>query len=302
MAHRGAHGRAGGGAGENTAAAVRAAARLGYAWVETDVRATADGVAVLAHDADLVRTAGHDAVIAATTLADLVALAPATTTLAQACAAAPVHLNIDVKDARAIPDMVALATAHPHLVARWRLASFSETRRRAAVAALAAVPGTQRVRSSASAPLAALCWALAHAPAPRAARGAALSLVARAAGIDCLQLPPTATLRPPRPRLPRLPRPPRLPRSSGDRRSRTVVVVDAALLDAAHRAGLEVHVWTVDDPDQMQRLLDAGADAVITDDAPAAAAVLAARGAWSPSAPPAAGDQDGDAAGEEEAR
>ena len=268
MAHRGAHGRAGGGAGENTAAAVRAAARLGYAWVETDVRATADGVAVLAHDADLVRTAGHDAVIAETTLGDLRALAPATTTLAQACEAAPVHLNIDVKDARAIPAMVALATAHPHLVARWRLASFSETRRRAAVAALAAVPGTQRVRSSASAPLAALCWALAHAPAPRRARGAALGAVARAARIDCLQLPPTAALRPP------------------GSWARTVAVVDPALLDAAHRGGLEVHVWTVDDPAQMAILLDAGVDAIITDDAAAAAAVLRARSAWPPSTTP----------------
>ena len=277
MAHRGAHGPVGAGE-ENTAAAVRAAADLGYAWVETDVRATADGVAVLAHDGDLVRTAGHGALIAATTLADLLALAPGTTTLAQACAAAPgVHLNIDVKDARAIPAMVALATAEPHLVARWRLASFSERRRRAAVAALAAVPGAGRVRSSASAPLAALCWALAHAPAPRPARGRALSLVARAAGIDCLQLPPTAEVRLP-----------------GARRSRTVAVVDAALLDAAHRAGLEVHVWTVDDPDHMARLLDAGVDAVITDDAPAAAAVLAARGAWPPPAPAAVDDADHD--------
>ena len=258
---------------------MRAAADLGYAWVETDVRATADGAVVLAHDGDLARTAGHGAVIATTTLADLLALAPTTTTLAQACAAAPVALNIDVKDARAIPGLVALATADPSLLARWRLASFSETRRRAAVAALAAVPGTARVRSSASAPLAALCWALAHAPAPRAARGAALSLVARATGIDALQLPPTVTLRPPRP--PRQPRP--------GRRSTTVVLVDAALLDAAHRAGLEVHVWTVDDPEQMAALLDAGVDAIITDDAATAAAVLTARHAWPPPAPPAGG-------------
>lgn len=268
MAHRGAHGPGGGGAGENTAAAVRAAARLGYPWIETDVRATADGVAVLAHDPDLARTTGSPATIAGTTLAGLLALDPTTTTLAQACeAAGAAHLNIDVKAEAAVPALVALATARPHLVARWRIASFSETRRRTAVAALAAVPGAQRPRSSASAPLAATCWTLAHAPLPRRARGAALAAVRRATGIDCLQLPPTARVRPP-----------------GARRARVLPVVDAALLDAAHRARLEVHAWTVDDPDLMVALLDAGVDALITDDAPALAAVMRRRGAWPPRA------------------
>lgn len=265
MAHRGAHGARAGGAGENTAAAVRAAVDLGYPWIETDVRATADGALVLAHDPDLARTAGHPATIAGTTLAALLAIDPTTTTLAQACAAAgAAHLNIDVKDAAAVPALVALAARQPALVARWRIASFSETRRRTAVAALAALPGVARPRSSASAPLAGICWALAHAPLPPRARGAALAAVRRATGIDALQLPPTA----------HLPLP-------GTRR-RQVAVVDAALIDACHRAHLQVHVWTVDDPDLMNALLDAGVDALITDDAPALAAVMRARGTWPP--------------------
>lgn len=42
-------------------------------------------------------------------------------------------------------------------------------------------------------------------------------------------------------------------------------VVSARFVADAHRAGLAVQVWTVDDPDQARRLLDWGVDALITD-------------------------------------
>ncbi len=38
-----------------------------------------------------------------------------------------------------------------------------------------------------------------------------------------------------------------------------------ALIEAAHASGLEVNVWTVNDPDQITQLAAMGADAVITD-------------------------------------
>lgn len=49
----------------------------------------------------------------------------------------------------------------------------------------------------------------------------------------------------------------------------------AALVAKAHRLGIEVHYWTINDPAEAERLLALGADAVMTDDPAAVAPVLA---------------------------
>ena len=51
-------------------------------------------------------------------------------------------------------------------------------------------------------------------------------------------------------------------------------------VDTAHRLGLQVHVWTIDDPAVMADLLDIGVDGVMTDDADALKQVLVGRDAW----------------------
>jgi glycerophosphoryl diester phosphodiesterase len=44
-----------------------------------------------------------------------------------------------------------------------------------------------------------------------------------------------------------------------------VTVVDRALVERAHEAGLAVNVWTVNAPDDMRAMVEAGVDAIITD-------------------------------------
>ena len=86
-----------------------------------------------------------------------------------------------------------------------------------------------------------------------AAAFAAASLTGRMPrlGADCLQVPP----------------------SRGP-----VPVVTERFLAAAHRAGLPVHVWTVDEEAEMHELLDRGVDGLMTDRPRVLREVFAARG------------------------
>jgi glycerophosphoryl diester phosphodiesterase len=54
-------------------------------------------------------------------------------------------------------------------------------------------------------------------------------------------------------------------------------VVSPATIAAAHRLGLDLHVWTVDDPATMRRLLDWGVDGLMSDRPDLLAAVLSER-------------------------
>ncbi|CAN5861096.1 glycerophosphodiester phosphodiesterase [soil metagenome] len=58
-----------------------------------------------------------------------------------------------------------------------------------------------------------------------------------------------------------------------------VEVLDRALVETAHDAGLVVNTWTVDDPFRMQELIDLGVDGIITNVPDVARAVVDGRGA-----------------------
>ena len=63
-------------------------------------------------------------------------------------------------------------------------------------------------------------------------------------------------------------------------RHRGVRIVDRAFVERAHALGRQVHVWTVDDPDEAVRLLDLGVDGLITDRTDVIKDVLVGRGQW----------------------
>ena len=62
---------------------------------------------------------------------------------------------------------------------------------------------------------------------------------------------------------------------------RGIPVVTARMVRAAHARGIPVQVWTVDDEAEMDRLLDLGVDALMTDRPALLKAVLQRRGQWS---------------------
>jgi glycerophosphoryl diester phosphodiesterase len=67
-----------------------------------------------------------------------------------------------------------------------------------------------------------------------------------------------------------------VPERQGD-----LVVVDEPFVAAAHAAGKVVHVWTVNDTESMERLLDLGVDGIISDVPTTLCGILARRGvAW----------------------
>jgi glycerophosphoryl diester phosphodiesterase len=60
-----------------------------------------------------------------------------------------------------------------------------------------------------------------------------------------------------------------------------IEVVNQVFVDAAHNHGLAVHVWTINETPEMERLLDLGVDGIITDTPSPLVQLLTQRGvAW----------------------
>ena len=226
---------------ENSMAAFRAAVDLGVSHLETDVHATSDGVLVAFHDDRLDRLTDGRGRIAALPYAQVrrarIGGTEPIPSLEEVLEAFPrTRINIDVKATSAVRPLVRLLR-RTRAYDRVCVASFSDLRRRLVQTRLA-----QPVAASPGRTLLTAYWAAGRLPG--AGRPVRPWLARRVA---CLQVPPQA----------------------GPMR------VDRAFTEAAHAAGLQVHVWTVNDPEVMRRLVADGVDAIITDRADLALQVVA---------------------------
>lgn len=206
---------------ENSPAAFQNAVDLGCPVVETDVRATGDGHAIVFHDATMDRTTNLTGPIAALTREQVgnsrLANNEAPMTLVEALVRWPdLTLNVDVKSDDGVEPFLR-AVAQTGAWDRVCAAAFSTARLR-------------RLRRLGG---------------PRLATSAGPSEVARIK-LGLADHSPACALQVPE-------------------RVRGVPVVTPGFVRRAHRAGLQVHVWVVDEPDRMARLLDLGVDALITD-------------------------------------
>jgi glycerophosphoryl diester phosphodiesterase len=233
---------------ENTWTAFEYAVKLGYTYLETDARATSDGKLVAFHDRTLYRMTGVPGRLGALPYREVAALRVAGTEpiplIEDLLGAWPdVRFNIDLKDEAGI-------AALPGVLRRtgaWDrvcVTSFSGGRLRAARGLF------DRPVCMATSP--ATIAAVRYSIRPASPDKQTTLLARRLARwqVSCAQVPGR--------------------------------VANSAFIRRAHGLGLDVHVWTINDRAQMTRLLDLGADGIMTDDLETLRDVLIERGQWHP--------------------
>ncbi|WP_344047717.1 glycerophosphodiester phosphodiesterase [Nocardioides panacihumi] len=228
---------------ENTLAAFEHAVALGYSHLETDVHTTSDGVLLAFHDAVLDRVTDTSGEIATMTLADV--------------------RKARIGTHHQVPTLAELFDSFPG-------ASFNiDLKSRTAASALAAFlderSAWDRAVVSSFSPATLRMF--------RRLSGGRARTGAHPLEVAAYLLLPSA-------RLARLLTPGRpvalqIPHTRGP-----VVVASRGLIRRAHANGLQVHVWTIDDPAEMRELLDRGVDGLMTDRTDLLKDVLVARGQW----------------------
>jgi glycerophosphoryl diester phosphodiesterase len=228
---------------ENTMAAFEACVALGYRYLETDVRVTADGVLVAFHDATLERVTDRSGRIEHLPWAEVASARiggrEPIVRLEDLLGAWPdVRFNLDIKAAGVLAPLVR-TVRRMGVADRICLGSFSDAR----LAAARRLFGPS------------VCTSLG----PRGVAALRLSSYSpRAAGLVRMQAGCA-----------------QVPLQLGGR-----ALVDERFVAAAHDRGLQVHVWTVDDPAECTRMLDLGVDGIMTDRPAMLRELLEKRGEW----------------------
>lgn len=218
------------GVSENTLESFLEALAHGATHIETDIRATSDGHAVLFHDSDLSRVSDSAKLLVDLTLEELQSIelnsGGRIPSLCEILIALPeVKLNLDIKSRAAINATV-FAIEQNRAHHRVLITSFSNARRRATLAGL-----SHPVKSSASAFTVLGAWVCHYVL-------FGLGLTWRLNGLAALQIP---------------------------LRKGPLRFDGKSFIDKVSSLGVELHYWTINDPDQMRRLLELGAQGIVTD-------------------------------------
>lgn len=226
---------------ENSLAAFTHAYELGYRYLETDVRCTSDGAVYAFHDDTLARMTGNPAAFASLT---------AETVAAER-----------LGGREPIPTLDELLKAFPD--ARINIDVKSDDAVDATCAVIEEHDAVGRV-----------CLASFDHRRLRRIRKRLPSVATAASSRETalVKLLPAPTLR--------LVRIPRAVCLQVPDRHHGIRVVTRRFVRRAHARGLHVHVWTVDDAETINRLLDLGIDGIITDRTDILKDVLVARGTW----------------------
>src|SRR3954469_16851942 len=230
---------------ENTLPAFQACVDLGYRYLETDVRVTADGVLVVFHDPTLERVTDRTGRIESLPWAEVSAARiggrEPILRLEDLLGAWPdMRFNLDIKAAGVLAPMVRIVR-RLKVADRICLGSFSDARLAAA----------RRLFGPA------VCTSLG----PRGVAALRLSSYSpRAAGLVRIQAGCA-----------------QVPLHLGGR-----ALVDDRFLAAAHARGLQAHAWSVNQPDEAGAMLDLGVDGIMTDRPVMLRELLEKRGQWAP--------------------
>jgi glycerophosphoryl diester phosphodiesterase len=230
---------------ENTLPAFQACVDMGYRYVETDVRVTADGVLVVFHDPTLERVTDRTGRIDAIPWSEVstarIGGREPILRLEDLLGAWPdVRFNLDIKAAGVLAPLVR-TVRRLKIADRICLGSFSDAR----IAAARRLFGPS------------VCTALG----PKGVAALRLSSYSpRAAGLVRIQAGVA-----------------QVPLQLGGR-----ALVDERFLTAAHARDLQVHVWTVDTEAETTAMLDLGVDGIMTDRPAMLKQLLEKRGQWFP--------------------
>jgi len=241
---------------ENTAEAFARSVAAGYRYVETDVHATRDGVPVVLHDATLERVTGGQRTSDAT---QRNAEHRVTGTRRTAVAALTYEQLAEFRIAQssAIPRLDDVLDAWPQI--KFNIDVKSDAAVEPTVkAVLRAGAGDRVLLASFSDTRLRRMRALTEGKVATSLAQREVVRVWLASRLGTrLKLAPSIVAA-------------QIPRSIAKRR----------FIDHAHRLGLQVHVWTVDDPAEIAGLLDLGVDGIMTDRIEVLREVFIQRGLW----------------------